>query len=80
MASIISILKFLKYALYFYIVLKSILIVILGFGGETNVDRKAYPVVPSKVEYSQIEQGKSLMRILDSVYQWGKNAVNKSIC
>ncbi|MEI2471790.1 winged helix-turn-helix transcriptional regulator, partial [Peribacillus frigoritolerans] len=26
-----------------------------------------------KVEYSLTEQGKSLMPILDSMYEWGKN-------
>ncbi len=36
------------------------------------VERKVYPVVPPKVEYSLTEQGKSLMPILDSMYQWGK--------
>jgi DNA-binding HxlR family transcriptional regulator len=37
------------------------------------VERKVYPVVPPKVEYSLTEQGKSLMPILDSMYKWGKN-------
>ncbi len=37
------------------------------------VERKVYPVVPPKVEYSLTEQGKSLMPILDSMYEWGKN-------
>lgn len=37
------------------------------------VERKVYPVVPPKVEYSLTEQGESLMPILDSMYQWGKN-------
>ncbi|MFV2049596.1 winged helix-turn-helix transcriptional regulator [Metabacillus sp. YM-086] len=36
------------------------------------VERKVYPVVPPKVEYSLTEQGRSLMPILDSMYQWGK--------
>jgi DNA-binding HxlR family transcriptional regulator len=37
------------------------------------VERKVYPVVPPKVEYSLTEQRKSLMPILDSMYEWGKN-------
>ncbi|MDQ0217777.1 HxlR family transcriptional regulator [Peribacillus cavernae] len=37
------------------------------------VHREVYPVVPPKVEYSLTEQGMSLMPILDSMYQWGKN-------
>ncbi|KIY23380.1 MULTISPECIES: winged helix-turn-helix transcriptional regulator [Mesobacillus] len=37
------------------------------------VERKVYPVVPPKVEYSLTKQGESLMPILDSMYQWGKN-------
>src|SRR3984893_1204146 len=37
------------------------------------VHRKVYPVVPPKVEYSLTEQGESLMPILDSMYEWGKN-------
>jgi DNA-binding HxlR family transcriptional regulator len=37
------------------------------------VDRKVYPIVPPKVEYSLTEQGKTLMPILNSMYQWGKN-------
>lgn len=36
------------------------------------VERKVYPVVPPKVEYSLTEQGESLMPILDSMYEWGK--------
>ncbi|MBT2644991.1 helix-turn-helix transcriptional regulator [Bacillus sp. ISL-41] len=37
------------------------------------VERKVYPVVPPKVEYSLTKQGESLMPILDSMYQWGKS-------
>ncbi|WP_163099008.1 winged helix-turn-helix transcriptional regulator [Peribacillus alkalitolerans] len=37
------------------------------------VQRKVYPVVPPKVEYSLTEHGESLMPILDSMYTWGKN-------
>ncbi|GED30698.1 winged helix-turn-helix transcriptional regulator [Brevibacillus centrosporus] len=37
------------------------------------VRRVVYPVVPPKVEYSLTAQGQSLMPILDSMYQWGRN-------
>lgn len=39
------------------------------------VERKVYPVVPPKVEYSLTEQGKTLMPILDSMYDWGKSYI-----
>lgn len=37
------------------------------------VHREVYPVVPPKVEYSLTEHGKTLMPILESMYEWGKN-------
>jgi DNA-binding HxlR family transcriptional regulator len=37
------------------------------------VHREVYPVVPPKVEYSLTELGQSLMPILESMYEWGKN-------
>ncbi len=37
------------------------------------VHREVYPVVPPKVEYSLTERGESLMSILESMYEWGKN-------
>jgi DNA-binding HxlR family transcriptional regulator len=40
------------------------------------VHREVYPVVPPKVEYSLTEQGKTLMPILESMYDWGKNYKN----
>ena len=43
------------------------------------IDRKVYPVVPPKVEYSLTEQGKSLMPILDAMYEWGKNYMENVI-
>jgi DNA-binding HxlR family transcriptional regulator len=43
------------------------------------VHREVYPVVPPKVEYSLTEQGKSLMPILDSMYEWGKNYIENVI-
>lgn len=37
------------------------------------VNRKVYPVVPPKVEYSLTKEGESLMPILIAMYDWGKN-------
>lgn len=37
------------------------------------VNRKVYPVVPPKVEYSLTPWGDSLIPILDLMYQWGKD-------
>lgn len=37
------------------------------------IHREVYPVVPPKVEYSLTEHGHSLMPILESMYEWGKN-------
>lgn len=37
------------------------------------ITRKVYPVIPPKVEYSLTESGKSLIPILTSLIEWGKN-------
>ncbi|WP_038299187.1 winged helix-turn-helix transcriptional regulator [Metaclostridioides mangenotii] len=37
------------------------------------INRKEYPQVPPKVEYSLSERGISLMPILDYMCDWGKN-------
>ena len=39
---------------------------------EGIIDRKVYPVVPPKVEYKLTEKGKSLLPILDSLQEWGR--------
>lgn len=40
------------------------------------VDRKAYPVIPPKVEYRLTEKGKSLQGILTDIMQWtNKNLI-----
>ena len=35
------------------------------------VNRKEYPQIPPKVEYSLTERGKSLITILDGICDWG---------
>ncbi|AMQ06125.1 MULTISPECIES: helix-turn-helix domain-containing protein [Sporosarcina] len=37
------------------------------------VHREVYAVVPPKVEYSLTEHGRSLMPILETMYEWGKD-------
>ncbi len=34
--------------------------------------RKEYPQIPPKVEYSLSERGKSLMKVLDKLCEWGE--------
>ncbi|TLD85606.1 helix-turn-helix domain-containing protein [Helicobacter sp. MIT 05-5294] len=36
------------------------------------IERKEYPQIPPKVEYRLSEKGKSLIPILDSLCEWGK--------
>lgn len=35
------------------------------------INRKEYPQIPPKVEYSMTDRGKSLIPILDSMCEWG---------
>ena len=35
------------------------------------INRKEYPQIPPKVEYSLTERGKSLIPILDGMCEWG---------
>lgn len=37
------------------------------------VNRKVYPQVPPKVEYSLSEQGKTLKNILENIFKWSSN-------
>lgn len=41
------------------------------------VNRKVYPQIPPKVEYSLTDLGKSLEPIINSMYKWGENYKNK---
>jgi DNA-binding HxlR family transcriptional regulator len=43
------------------------------------INRKVYPVVPPKVEYSLTAYGKSLEPILKSMSDWGKKHKNRGI-
>ncbi|WP_339226162.1 winged helix-turn-helix transcriptional regulator [Oceanobacillus sp. FSL K6-2867] len=43
------------------------------------IHREVYPVVPPKVEYSLTKMGESLMPILESMYEWGKDYMENVI-
>jgi DNA-binding HxlR family transcriptional regulator len=42
------------------------------------VDRRVYPTVPPKVEYSLTEYGKSLKRALRAICDWGRNHMERT--
>lgn len=44
------------------------------------VNRKVYPVVPPKVEYSLTELGESLRGILVAMYDWGEKYMSDKGC
>ena len=44
------------------------------------VDRKEYPQIPPKVEYSMTDRGKSLIPILDSMCEWGDQNRSEQNC
>ncbi len=39
------------------------------------IERKVYPQIPPKVEYSMTAYGESLKPILDAMHNWGKNHI-----
>lgn len=41
------------------------------------IQRKVYPQVPPKVEYSLTELGETLIPIIDMLYSWGKKRVDE---
>ncbi len=43
------------------------------------INRKVYPVIPPKTEYSLTDFGKSLTPILDELCNWGKNYLENGI-
>ncbi len=43
------------------------------------ISRRAYPVVPRKVEYSLTERGRALMPILAEIIRWGATGAHEEI-
>ncbi|UYZ85536.1 helix-turn-helix transcriptional regulator [Entomomonas sp. E2T0] len=41
------------------------------------LQRKVYPVVPPKVEYSLTPLGKTIVPVLNTMYTWGDNYLSK---
>ena len=44
------------------------------------VNRKVYPEVPPKVEYSLTAKGESVIPVLKSICDWGEEYCNTKIC
>jgi DNA-binding HxlR family transcriptional regulator len=42
------------------------------------VDRRVYPTVPPRVEYSLTEYGRSLKRALKAICDWGRNHMERT--
>ncbi|MBD8027763.1 helix-turn-helix transcriptional regulator [Ureibacillus sp. Re31] len=45
--------------------------------GDKLINRKEYPQVPPKVEYSLSEKGLSLIPVLDAICYWGEGQLDK---
>lgn len=43
------------------------------------IARKAYPVVPPKVEYSLTERGRTMLPILTEIVRWGLTGIHEEI-
>jgi DNA-binding HxlR family transcriptional regulator len=43
------------------------------------IDRKVYPVVPRKVEYSLSDRGRALLPILAEIIRWGATGAHEEI-
>ncbi len=43
------------------------------------IDRKAYPVVPPKVEYTLTDRGRTLLPILVEIVRWGSTGIHEEI-
>lgn len=41
------------------------------------INRKVYPIVPPKVEYSLTDFGKTIIPILNDMGKWGENYINR---
>ena len=44
---------------------------------ENIINRKVYPVVPPKVEYTLTDKGKSIVPILKSLQKWGQEQLEQ---
>lgn len=42
------------------------------------IQRKVFPVVPPKTEYSLTDFGKTLLPVLEQMYEWGKTIYNEN--
>ena len=43
------------------------------------ISRRAYPVVPPKVEYSLTERGRTLAPVLNEIVRWGLTGIHEEI-
>jgi DNA-binding HxlR family transcriptional regulator len=43
------------------------------------ISRKAYPVVPRKVEYSLTDRGRTLLPVLAEIIRWGATGAHEEI-